>query len=901
MSLSIARHLFFLLSATVLCSKAAAQDFVNTAFMETRFSGRIIDSLTRKPMPSAVISVINTQHKKVRVKNYTTDKKGRFAFTHFRTRDLRMEVSHVGYKLKTVFLDTDAPDRMLGDILMPEDIQAIDDVVVKARMELYRIKGDTMVLIPRAVKTMEGDKALEILRNMPGVEVTDDGSVTVMGQPVTRTYVNKRLLFGENPRTALKQLDASEVASIQAYDEVDEEAVARHGKNAKKRKALNITTFQNFSRSLSANLCAEAGTDFNSNVEANRPARYAVAADGGYYDERLQATINGSVSNLTGSGVGQTHPGSRRVADAAASVAHKINETHSYSASYNYGHKKTETWQTSDFTYFPTDYFSAKHSADTTRSKLGSGTHAFGAAYAYEKKRFRFNVGVQGDLADNYGLDSSTSRTDQDDALLLAINRRNVSDGEKHSLNINAQAVRSFANESTLSGNFSYRQSDDRTLAQRRDRLFSTAPSEPELLRTTIRLPGRMANGLLDYETRLGEQSRLTIRTTFSANEAKNRTTVIDPLTGQLQRALSDHSTDRLVEWSPTARYSWRNGKHDVSLNATYQLSARNYENPLFGNADKKSYHLFVGDASYGFTGEKNSVGIYLSNSFFIPPGQVLSSRIDDTSPLFLSTGNPAIRATKNYNLQLSFNHLGKQSSFQLSVSTQLSVDPITTKITYFQKDTPLEHYGGYVVPAGATLSAPVNGSNTLQIMVQPYYKNLINPLRCFFEMQASYNFSNPEEDLGDGLRRTREHWVYADLSLTSNFSRQFRLVLRSETRGQWNRNSRQDRNNHISQSTGVSFRWDLLRRCILKGTYGYALSRNTIAAADSDEHLLNISFGYRLLDRRATLSFNAYDILNQQTGIRVGQGPTGVSISRERLYASYFTFAFEYKFNRRK
>lgn len=69
---------------------------------------------------------------------------------------------------------------------------------------------------------MEGEKVLEILRQMPGVDVSD-GGVKIFGKAVERTYVNNRLLFGEDPTTALKQLEAEEVASIHSYDEVDDQ------------------------------------------------------------------------------------------------------------------------------------------------------------------------------------------------------------------------------------------------------------------------------------------------------------------------------------------------------------------------------------------------------------------------------------------------------------------------------------------------------------------------------------------------------------------------------------------------------------------------------------------------------------------------------------------------------
>lgn len=193
--------LCFLLCALALCPGAGAEGrFISSEEVSSAiYSGRIVDSLTREVIPAAVISVVskNTSGDTF-VRNYITEAEGGFRFKCNLNIPRRMEIASLGYKPLTVYLTMDCEEHDLGLILLSQSTQAIDEVVVKARMQMYKMKGDTILYFPRAVKTMKDDSAIEILRHMPGVEVDDGGSVKILGQQVERTYVNQKLLFGDD-------------------------------------------------------------------------------------------------------------------------------------------------------------------------------------------------------------------------------------------------------------------------------------------------------------------------------------------------------------------------------------------------------------------------------------------------------------------------------------------------------------------------------------------------------------------------------------------------------------------------------------------------------------------------------------------------------------------------------
>lgn len=126
------RILFFLLFAIALHAGAMAQpkDIVTGQhFSETIFTGRIVDSRTRQPLPSAVISVVGLGYvDKTAVRQYIADKEGRFRFTCRVDPNNRMEINHLGHSIRTVYLKTDVPERDLSDVWLAEDPMGIDAV-----------------------------------------------------------------------------------------------------------------------------------------------------------------------------------------------------------------------------------------------------------------------------------------------------------------------------------------------------------------------------------------------------------------------------------------------------------------------------------------------------------------------------------------------------------------------------------------------------------------------------------------------------------------------------------------------------------------------------------------------------------------------------------------------------
>ena len=886
-------------------SPSARDPVTGEYFYETVFKGRIVDSLTRQPLPSAVISVVGKGYlDRTAVRQYVADKEGRFRFTCRVGPSNRMEINHLGHSIRTVYLKTDAPERDLGDVWLAEDPTGIDAVVVRSRLKMYEMKGDTIVYIPKAVKTMEGEKALEIMRQMPGVEVSESGSVTIFGEKVERTYVNSRLLFGEDPTTALKQLEAEEVASIQSYDEVDEREAALHGKNARKRKVLNVVTFKDFSKSFAANAHIEAGAGFEQDVEGNRPARYNAKADAGFYSEALQVALSGGSNNLARHNLGKPLPGLRRQSNANASVSGSVDK-HRYNFSYRYNTTTDEQSATSERNYFASEHYTSRFQADTTRKKNETGQHSLSAGYVYNGEKTFFDTSLSGSFYNRTGTDFRRQRATQDGAPLFDMLRTIESWGNSSRIQWSSHFDRRIKENQrfNIAVYFDYSDTDNNE-NRRETQTESEQQTNTELVfRNAAPAPQISASGSVAYSFNFDKGGELTFKTEVEHTGNEQRIKAFDPQTEELDRALSTLATDRTLTGSAGIRYSLMRGNHILSIDPTYQLISLSHRDRLRASRDERVFHGLNASVNYHYRQPKGTTYLSLDASQRPPDMRYYSTRLDDTNPLHLSAGSPSLAPEKQYSASISHDGMiGQEGSLSISGSITLTTDAVILTRTYFDKDTPLKDYDDYLAPAGAWLTRPENWGNNINVNGSISYKRPIAPLKCFAEFRAYYFYQNPNEDTGQGAgpQRAQKHMGEFEVQLTSNFSSKFRITLDSKTNVNWFRNPDGYSNRNLSERVGATLRWDVNRFFVL-GNYTYGIERNnTYTAADNDIHQLNLSLGCRFWDRNATLSFNAYDILNQQTGIRVGQGPTGVSISRERLYASYFTFAFEYKFNRR-
>ncbi len=903
----------FVLLLAILSTKAQISGIVFNTNM-VYYSGTVVDSVTNEPIPGAVVTEVTGVDQQVEVKNHVTDRDGKFYFKTTISSQKRIEISCLGYKLfsKNISLDveylpSDNNKIDLGKIKISHDVLALDEVVVKARIKMYEIKGDTMLVFPRAVRTMEGDNVLEILRQIPGIEVLKDGNVLVWGQRIEKSKVNGALLFGDDPRTVLNTLDAKDASLVMIYDEADEKDEIAYGKDARKRKVVDIQTFDSFKDVVSAGVKVEGGINHQKDMNEERQIRYFSAMKIGHYNEKKQIELSGSIDdrNIIEDGDGNKPFGFNRKWNANSKISGKPDSLNSYAVNYNYNNEYATSFQALNSVYFPTSDFNAQTLESLLSNKSESEIHSIGLNYDYYNARYGITVNFSAIPTferSNY-LSSSSGQVLRDSTLLTKteqdrdyqINRFSVSPRFSINKRIGSNAIL-FSIHSTF-----YKL--DAT-ENRNDTIYNIGLVERTLLHIKSNEPSIMLYPTLSYDINFDRVGMLTLESSALYQKESSYKLAMNEYTGMPDNALSGDEEANSVTIREGIKYSFINGKHRIIASANYQGIFMNRDDRQLpgANTEYRSFHTFIPTISY--TIGQNSSNQY-ELSFSVIQNAIaldyLKNRLNVTNPMFIRTGNTNLKPSKIYQLNLSGSTSDNRKSLNFVLNSSFVFNKCVSNRIYYANATVLSDYNDYKVPAGATLSMPVNADFSIEISSNIGYNSYINPIKSTFNIKADFYYNNFQEGVNDTLLRTYEYSGGIRVSLVSNLSNRFKIGIKNNARYRRFENSSGNIDNRLLETINVDFRWDFLDQAFLISSYAYEFSENTYSAMIQN-HILNGSIGCRLFkNRKGAISFNAYNILDRTTNFTIIVDNQSVNNIYKQLSTRFFSIAFEYKFSNTK
>lgn len=116
-------------------------------------------------------------------------------------------------------------ERNLGKVELVQSNTFLDAVTVSATAVPVKIMRDTIEYSASAYHVSENAKLGELLKKMPGIKVSNDGSVKVNGESVNKITMNGKTLFMKEPAMAVKNLPANIVDKVQVIDKAKDDAM----------------------------------------------------------------------------------------------------------------------------------------------------------------------------------------------------------------------------------------------------------------------------------------------------------------------------------------------------------------------------------------------------------------------------------------------------------------------------------------------------------------------------------------------------------------------------------------------------------------------------------------------------------------------------------------------------
>lgn len=145
-------------------------------------SGKIYDKTTNEPLPYATVSFIQKSDNKI-LSGTIADSLGKFILIGIPEGEYNVEISFIGYKNSEIFLLIGKLNKTfdLGKIEMEPETNSLNEVIVTAKKEIISKGLELKSYNITDNISQSGGSVLEVMRNLPGITVDNEGVVLLRG------------------------------------------------------------------------------------------------------------------------------------------------------------------------------------------------------------------------------------------------------------------------------------------------------------------------------------------------------------------------------------------------------------------------------------------------------------------------------------------------------------------------------------------------------------------------------------------------------------------------------------------------------------------------------------------------------------------------------------------------
>lgn len=154
--------------------------------------GKVVEEIGGLPIPGAVISIFEG-NSLVPTLTFQSDGDGLFRFERLKLGEYRVKVSYVGFNtihLENITINSINPEVNIGTIKLLDSPSSLKEIEVVAEKPLIETDGDVITYNVGSSVHAEGSTAVDILKDVPMVEVDIDGKPTISGMRSTRVFIN---------------------------------------------------------------------------------------------------------------------------------------------------------------------------------------------------------------------------------------------------------------------------------------------------------------------------------------------------------------------------------------------------------------------------------------------------------------------------------------------------------------------------------------------------------------------------------------------------------------------------------------------------------------------------------------------------------------------------------------
>ncbi|MCF4102638.1 outer membrane beta-barrel protein [Gillisia sp. M10.2A] len=888
---------------------------------EFSISGRLIDFNSKAPVEAATVFVETLKDSSL-ITYTITDKGGNFNLKgQTQSPSVNLLISFVGYQpVERKISFSENRDMVLPEITLEEQIESLGDVVVQARRPPITIKKDTLEFNVDSFKTKKDANVEDLLKELPGVEVDEQGNITVNGKSVNKILVNGKPFFGNDPTIATRNLTKEIVEKIQVTDTKSDSEAFNGEAGDDQNKTINITIDEEKNKGIFGRVAAGGGTD----------ERFEYAGLINYFDNDLRISVLAGGNNINSPGFSfgeiQKMFGSARyisINNGTLNFGGKVfgggqGITNSRTAGANYADnlgKKTEL--SSDYFYSASNSYEDRirsrenilpdgryFSNSTSNTVSSSDNHAVNLNFKTKidttfliEARPKFNYSKSDSkysnleetlnedrvLTNSSNNDNSNFREGRDFSNDLSVNKKYGSNGGFVRLSmenkINDTDSDSYLNSETLIFG------EDPEQILRNQYTDGNQKTNDLELSTNWRVPLYSNKMFMEAEYRFSNSKKDDRQLVYDFNEESDSYSLFN-----LEQSTDFTNRDRSSR--PELGLIYDVDKFRIRFTTAYVFRTLESEDALRDINFENDFNAFEfgGNLRYKFSQKTSLYGGYnYYNS--VPDIRELSPYVDVSNPLHTIQGNPDLKPAKTHRLYLNFNNYDFQSRTGIYsyVNLNFADDRVVQKSFIdpsFVRTTTYENVNGYY-----QLYANINYSKKIEL-------DSIRSLN--YEIGTSVN-ANRNINFNNNIKYASKTFTYSpNLGLRFIWKDLFEIRPSYElniTKNTFDLDAFEDQNflrHELRLRTTTSYP----EKLEWSNDIRYVHNPNVQSGFEQNSVFWNSSLAYSILKDKGTLSFKVYDLLNQNTNTRRTASEDYIEDVESTVLQQYFMLSFSYKFN---
>ena len=216
-----------------------------------------------------------------------TDAEGRYRITVDQNSGYFLRISYLGFEQQELSIKLkEGEDRVVRNVVLRALSVQLQEAQVVENIPIM-ISGDTISYQADAFTTGRERKLEDVLSELPGFEVDDNGEVKVQGKKVEKVMVEGRDFFDGDTKLATKNIPADAVDKVQVLRNYNE-VTPMQGLDGEDRIALNIKLKEGKKNIVFGDISAEGGLD----------ERYLLHPNIFFYSPKVSINFIGDMNNI---------------------------------------------------------------------------------------------------------------------------------------------------------------------------------------------------------------------------------------------------------------------------------------------------------------------------------------------------------------------------------------------------------------------------------------------------------------------------------------------------------------------------------------------------------------------------------------------------------------------------